>query len=354
MGPTQMWRFITPWPESTNDIARRHLADVERRLKNKSSILSTTQLLEYTAFNEKKRNLTRAAVDYYNVVLLADEIDASLVAMAMTIPGLDLTHVLYMSAKTTHTGRRPPVEPQPPEVLHYLHEHFYGSASIIKPFPLVYSKHLNDAHNFSGNHLAPDTELYFRARARLRATINSIGKHRFQVELHRFRRMQSHMLTACSPTRRKKNEADRSLTNYPFEKDQNQLPQESHFPTGISPRALKDCLYGDQGCGYRCIDAWVADRQRRLARFGRQDVEPSPADETTDSSVERRLPFASLQQHRRPSFSYSGRNKKGGEKYASSSSSLRRSSSSSHKSPDERLSWEPYRPDPQMLNNMEV
>ena len=34
------------------------------------------------------------------------------------------------------------------------------------------------------------------------------------------------------------------------------------------------CLYGDQGCGYRCIDEWAAERAKRLAE--RRDRGNSP------------------------------------------------------------------------------
>ena len=92
---------------------------------------------------------------------------------------------------------------------------------------------------------SPDAALYHDAVARLDATIAALPA--FEVHLRRFRKMQGRLVEACA--------------------------------RGGSRRARlgRDagaCLYGDQGCGYRCIDEWAAERAKRLAE--RRDRGNSP------------------------------------------------------------------------------
>ena len=36
------------------------------------------------------------------------------------------------------------------------------------------------------------------------------------------------------------------------------------LPGNLKPRDAAACIYGDQGCGHKCIDAFLADRAARL------------------------------------------------------------------------------------------
>ena len=226
MGPAQMWRFITPWP---SEVLRKG---------------------SFTASLEERRNATKRLAEYYHVILLADDVDRSLVAMASVIPGIQLTDVLYLAAKTTHTGRRPPVEPQPPDFLHHLDRLFYGAPDLSDA-----SSGASSSSSSSDDVLfAPDTDLYFWATARLRATIDKIGHRRFDRDLVRFQRMQARMLAACTAGKKHQRRLETDL--------EDTIPP--RLPTGITPRTARECLYGDQGCGFKCIDAWVRDHTTLL------------------------------------------------------------------------------------------
>lgn len=200
LGPSQMWRFITPDPAGVdwNDAVA-------------------------------KKNATRSTVDFYHAVLLADDLDRSLVALAGSTPGLELDDMLYVAAKTTHTGRRPALERQPEDFVRHLQNLFYAGSA--------------PSDDATGDHLAPDTELYLAAKARLRATIDNIGVDVFERDLARFQKMQTRMLAACTTTHRHRRH---NITR---------------LPSGLSAREARECLYGDQGCGYRCIAAWAEQRR---------------------------------------------------------------------------------------------
>lgn len=253
LGPAQMWRFITPEP--------RRLIDLHQP--------------------DRRREATRAAAEYYHAILLADDLHRSLVALALSTPGLDLSDVLYIPAKTTHTGRRPPVEKQPEDFVGHLRTKFYDGKSPGDPI---------ESYGDSPR-LAADTELYLFARARLNATIHNVsgGPDAFYRELKRYEKMQARMLEACVTSlssrrhqhhRRSSSSSHRrsllSYSNFGVNETRqegaaayppranNQTQQRVLLPGGMSPRAAHECLYGDQGCGYRCIDAWVVDREKRL------------------------------------------------------------------------------------------
>lgn len=256
LGPAQMWRFITPEPSRLLDVLGDDVT--------------------------KMQAAARSAVNFYHAVLIADDLDASLVALAISTPGLDLTDVLYIPAKTTHTERRPAVGKQPDSFVNHLQQVFYAGAKPQDPI-----------HTYADSpKLAPDTQVYLFAKARLEATVHSaIGKDRFERELHRFRKMQSRMLAVCggrhqnrhrrspSGANRSAHIAGRHLLVLP-ENGANSDDREAtsfssrllSLPAGIPPKAARECLYGDQGCGYRCIDAWVADRGRQIA--ARRDAAP--------------------------------------------------------------------------------
>ena len=223
LGPAQMWRFITPWPSEL------------------------TTLLKEEGHHNFSKATCAVAQDFYNVVLLADDIDASLVAMAFVLD-VALEDVLYVAAKTTHTERRPPVQAQPENFQRFLKDLFYAGFDA--------DTH-QQASESQQRQFAPDTHLYLWARARLDATIASIGRRRFQRDLDRFKRMQQAMLSAChSPKRKKK----KMITHSTSDSNDDELTKHefsARLPPGITPKLAHECLYIDQGCGFRCIDAWV-------------------------------------------------------------------------------------------------
>lgn len=193
LGPSQMWRFITPDPATVDWSDPR-----------------------------AKKNATQSTVDFYHAVLLADDLDRSLVALALSTPGLELDDVLYVAAKTTHTGRRPALEQQPEVFVRHLRNVFYAGQP--------------PSGDATGDDLAPDTELYLAAKERLRATIETIGGDAFERDLAKFQKMQKKMLASCGSSSQR-------------------------LPGGLSSREARECLYGDQGCGYRCIAAWAEQRR---------------------------------------------------------------------------------------------
>ena len=181
---------------------------------------------------------TASPSDFYHAIFVTDRLDESLVALALSLK-LDLEDVLYVSAKTSHTQRRPKTEALDREFKQGLRRAFYGDhyASSEPPLPLPRSQRPAD--------FSPDAALYHDAVARLDATIAALPA--FDVHLRRFRKMQGRLVEACA--------------------------------RGGSRRARlgRDagaCLYGDQGCGYRCIDEWAAERAKRLAE--RRDRGNSP------------------------------------------------------------------------------
>lgn len=273
LGPAQMWRFITPEPSRLLDVLGDDVT--------------------------KMRAAAHRAVNFYHAVLIADDLDASLVALAISTPGLDLSDVLYIPAKTTHTERRPAVGKQPDTVLNHLQQVFYAGAKPQDPI-----------HTYADSpNLAPDTEVYLFAKARLEATVHSaIGRDRFERELHRFRNMQSRMLAVCGGRHQHKRRrplsganttahiAGRNLLILPETGVQAGDREATSFssrllslPAGIPPKAARECLYGDQGCGYRCIDAWVEDRSRQIAarRGAALRTRPRPSD-LNHSRIQRR------------------------------------------------------------------
>lgn len=194
MGTGQMARFVTPAPEST-----------------------------------------RAPADFYHAIFVADRLDESLVALALVLE-LELEDVLYVSAKTSHTRRRPKTEAPDPLFRTGLRRAFYGRTYSMEepPLPLPPSKRPPD--------FSADAAMYHDAVARLEATIDKIGNRNFEVHLRRFRKMQLRLIEACA-----RGGARRAKLG----------------------RDAGACLYGDQGCGYKCIDAWARERSQRLANRGR-------------------------------------------------------------------------------------
>ena len=103
----QMWRFITPHPDA--DVASERRAGGVFWNPTQASPVRSAEYNTFETNAESKAAAAKAAVEFYHAVLLADEIDASLVALALSVPTLRLSDVLYLPAKTTHTARRPAV-----------------------------------------------------------------------------------------------------------------------------------------------------------------------------------------------------------------------------------------------------
>ena len=243
-------------------------------------------------------NASQAAADFYHAILLADKIDESLVALALAVPGLELEDVLYVSAKTSHTARRPKTEKLRDDFRVGLREAFYGPAFADEapPLPLV-----ETTRPFE---FAADAHLYHAAAARLDATIEKFGDFEFARHLRRFRKMQARMAPVCA---------------------KGDGPKRKRFPGGLHPRDAGACIYGDQGphppggetsktrlfvrgakrarafrnapskyfggirnepdragCGHRCIDAWVEERAKRLAAARGGDVDVARQGPVTD------------------------------------------------------------------------
>ena len=195
-------------------------ATSEARLSWVSNDMGTGQMSRFVA-NEPEGSESPA--DFYHAIFVTDRLDESLVALALSLK-LDLEDVLYVSAKTSHTQRRPKTEALDRDFKQGLRRAFYGDqyTNSEPPLPLPRSKRPAD--------FSPDAALYHDAVARLDATIASLPT--FEVHLRRFRKMQGRLVEACA--------------------------------RGGSRRARlgRDagaCLYGDQGCGYRCIDEWAAE-----------------------------------------------------------------------------------------------
>ena len=223
-------------------------ASTEARLAWVRDELTTAQMLRFVApdpalVSRDGRAAAAAAAEFYHAILVADAVDESLVALALAVPGLSLEDVLYVSAKTTHTARRPATEKLADGFREGLERLFYGAA-LAKgggepPLALPPEERPDD--------LAPDAHLYLAARARLAATIASVGARDFDVKLRRFRKVQQRMLAACAR---------------PGDRPKGALP------TGLHPREAAACIYGDQGCGHKCIDAWIVDRDAKLKARG--------------------------------------------------------------------------------------
>ena len=210
-------------------------ATSEARLSWVTGDMGTGQMSRFVAHEPDS---SQSPADFYHAIFVTDRLDESLVALALSLK-LDLEDVLYVSAKTSHTQRRPKTEALDRDFKQGLRRAFYGDqyTNSEPPLPLPRSKRPAD--------FSPDAALYHDAVARLDATIASLPT--FEVHLRRFRKMQGRLVEACA--------------------------------RGGSRRARlgRDagaCLYGDQGCGYRCIDEWAAERAKRLAE--RRDRGNSP------------------------------------------------------------------------------
>jgi len=205
---------------------------VDARVAWVRDVMTTSQMLRFVSPDPAAADPV-ATADFYHAILLADAIDESLVSLARVVPSLALDDVLYVSAKTTHTARRPATEKVGDDFRRRLRALFYGDAFADADPP----------DRFDGPppaDFAPDAALYYAARARLRATIDAVGAATFKRDLRAFKTMQARMLKACAKG-------------------------SSRRPARLKPRDAAACIYADQGCGYRCIDAWVADRDARLA-----------------------------------------------------------------------------------------
>ena len=215
-------------------------ASAAARLRWVAEDLTTAQMLRFLsheprAIADSGRGAAEAAAAFYHAILLADAVDESLVAFALAVPGVALEDVLYVSAKTTHTARRPATERLSDGFREGLVALFYGAGRDAPPARLARGDRPDD--------LAPDAHLYLAARARLDATIDAVGRRTFDVALRRFRKLQQRMLAACAK---------------PGDRPKGSLPG------NLKPRDAAACIYGDQGCGHKCIDAFLADRAARL------------------------------------------------------------------------------------------
>lgn len=214
-------------------------ASVDARVRWVAETMTTSQMLRFVAPDPARLDAA-AAADFYHAILLADAIDESLVALASAVPSLSLADVLYVSAKTNHNdARRPAPEKHQDEFKRRLRVLFYGPA-------YADDGALPDRGFPDGDRPAtfsPDAHLYYAAKARLRATVAALGTPTFKRDLRAFKTMQQRMLKACA-----KGSAHRGA-----------------YPGNLKPRDAAACIYGDQGCGYRCLDAWVDDRDARLA-----------------------------------------------------------------------------------------
>ena len=90
-------------------------ASVAARLRWVAEDLTTAQMLRFLSHEPRAiaaggRGAAESAAAFYHAILLADAVDESLVAFALAVPGVALEDVLYVSAKTTHTARRPATE----------------------------------------------------------------------------------------------------------------------------------------------------------------------------------------------------------------------------------------------------
>ena len=194
-------------------------ATSEARLSWVSNDMGTGQMSRFVAHEPDS---SQSPADFYHAIFVTDRLDESLVALALSLK-LDLEDVLYVSAKTSHTQRRPKTEALDRDFKQGLRRAFYGDqyTNSEPPLPLPRSKRPAD--------FSPDAALYHDAVARLDATIASLPT--FEVHLRRFRKMQGRLVEACA-----RGGARRARLG----------------------RDAGACLYGDQGCGYRCIDEWAA------------------------------------------------------------------------------------------------
>ena len=131
---------------------------------------------------------SESPADFYHAIFVTDRLDESLVALALSLK-LDLEDVLYVSAKTSHTQRRPKTEALDRDFKQGLRRAFYGDqyTNSEPPLPLPRSKRPAD--------FSPDAALYHDAVARLDATIASLPT--FEVHLRRFRKMRR-LVEACA------------------------------------------------------------------------------------------------------------------------------------------------------------
>ena len=161
-------------------------ATSEARLSWVSNDMGTGQMSRFVAHEPDS---SQSPADFYHAIFVTDRLDESLVALALSLK-LDLEDVLYVSAKTSHTQRRPKTEALDRDFKQGLRRAFYGDqyTNSEPPLPLPRSKRPAD--------FSPDAALYHDAVARLDATIASLPT--FRGHLRRFRKMQGRLVEACA------------------------------------------------------------------------------------------------------------------------------------------------------------
>lgn len=184
---------------------------------------ATAELLKWSARQRQQRQrstpIIQEIINQYNFLGVTERFDESMVVLAMIL-NRPLADVLYISAKTSGNyddgefGNRC-IQIQhtyvPPKVQTFLEK---------DPEWLLY--------------IEPEQELYRAVNRSLDLTIEALGASRVRVQLTRFRHAQQVVAQRC-PTD--------SVVNIPCTSQGERIP---HNET--------DCLQGDMGCGFECLD----------------------------------------------------------------------------------------------------
>jgi len=156
----------------------------------------------------------------YNFIAITERMDESLVTLSMLM-NVPLADVLYLNAKSSGgfddgEGKQ------------------RGKCVYIVPSKASpYMKELMESDDFH-EHIYWDRVLHQAANKSLDLTIDALGREKFEQKLSQFKHAQAVAHKRC---------IKRTIFPCSFEGGEKQIPDDKN-----------DCLLGDAGCGYKCLD----------------------------------------------------------------------------------------------------
>ena len=168
----------------------------------------------------KYRNYTQMLLDDYDFIGVSERVDESLAVLQLLL-GLDTGDMLYLSTKSEGSFEYLP--------------HQGECNRLVPKFLTPDMRTLMEESKFWKDYTEADTMIYEAVDRSLDLTIGALGKDIVQREVEKLRFAQSIVARHCE---------QRAV--FPCDAD------------GVDHRNETNCLFGDSGCGYECLDEVAA------------------------------------------------------------------------------------------------